>query len=118
MKDTEDNACVRLSDLKVAGYNGEISSGIYIAPLEKDGSNKMFEYDGDFYETLYYWKDSTAYPAGWYGPDDEPMKDGSSVLPDADKIFFQPGEAMCFVIDTGFIGCTVDFPSLGLTTAE
>ena len=107
IKDALDNDCVRLSDLKVKGYE----PGTYvwgqavITVLENDGRNKKCT-DGET-NLEYVWIDdgedgAGGYPAGWYDPIGTPMVEGAgSIAGIADEITFAAGEGICFTIGDG-----------------
>ena len=108
IKDAQDNRCVRLSDLKVTGYEpgtycwGEAS----ITMLENDGRNKKCTDDST--DLQYLWIDdgengAGGYAPGWYDPNGEPMVEGSaSIAGIADQITFAAGEGICFTVIQGY----------------
>ena len=107
IKDADGCDCVRLSDLKVTGYD----PGTYvwgeavITMLENDGRNTKCT-DGET-NLEYFWIDDGedglgGYPPGWYGPDFLPMtEEGGSIAGIADEITFAAGEGICFTISSG-----------------
>lgn len=107
VKDAENRNCVRLSDLSVTGYEesfGYCMGNVWIDVLDTDGSVPQAE-DGT--ALSYCWFDlDPDFPAGWYDLNTVPMKDGMSVLGDAEDITFACGEGICFNTKDGFEGCT------------
>ena len=120
VKDAEGNDCVRLSDLKVSGYDpGTYAWGeATITMLENDGRNMKCS-DGET-NLEYLWIDdgedgAGGYPPGWYGPDSLPMtEEGGSMAGIASAIGFEAGEGFYFTIISGYEDWQVKFPSLGL----
>ena len=99
---------VRLSDLKVTGYtttkfnNGNFS----IRMLSRTGATPKVS----GMPKEYFWTD-TGTKQGWQDGDEEWL-DGSSVLGDADEIFFQPGDGITIYVRDGYTNCQLRFPSL------
>ena len=107
VKDAANNNCVRLSDLKVTGYEesfGICYGSIWIDILETNGS--VPEIDG--MPKSYLWVDAPddGFAAGWYDTDLNPLADDASVLGNADEITFACGEGICFNAKDGYEGCT------------
>jgi len=106
VKDAADNDCVRLSDLKVTGYEtdfGTCYGAIWIDILNTDGS--VPEVEG--MAKSYLWVDDTdgGFPAGWYDGDLTPLADDASVLGNAEDITFANGAGICFNAKDGYEGC-------------
>ena len=105
-KDAEGHDCVRLSDLRVTGYEttfGFCLGSVWIDILDIDGS--VPDIDGT--PMSYVWMDyETDIPAGWYDLGGLPLKDSMSVLGNAEDITFACGEGICFNTKDGYEGCT------------
>ena len=102
-KDADGNNCVRLSDLKVTGYEEDIGvcyGSIWIDMLHTDGSVPTVE----GMPKSYLWVDdpSSGFEAGWYDTDLTPLADNQSVLGNADEITFACGEGICFNAKEGY----------------
>ena len=102
-KDADGNNCVRLSDLKVTGYEEDIGvcyGSIWIDMLHTDGSVPTVE----GMPKSYLWVDdaSSGFEAGWYDTDLTPLADNQSVLGNADEITFACGEGICFNAQDGY----------------
>jgi len=104
---------VYLSELTVTGYGEDGCAGnVWIDILRKDGA--IVETEG--MNTSYYWftEDFDHPVEGWYDGDGCPLSDDESVLGNADEIPFVAGAGICINADSGFEGCSLEFPSLGL----
>ena len=102
-KDADGNNCVRLSDLKVTGYETDMEvcyGAIWIDMLETNGSVP----DVDGMPKSYLWVDDPGsdFAPGWYDSDLTPLKDNQSVLGNAEDITFACGEGICFNARDGY----------------
>ena len=110
---------ITLSELTCTGYEESVGGcwgNIFITVLKKNGGNeKMTLQGGATVNVNYYWYDAEGeYEAGWYGPDDQPMWGGQSEGGDAEDIVIGIGEGLNITVDGDWVGCQIDFPSLGL----
>ena len=116
VKDAEGNNCVRLSDLKVTGYEEDMAvcyGAIWIDMLETNGSVPKV---GSLPKSYFWYDDPDSdISAGWYDNDMTPLADNQSVLGNADEIEFKPGEGICINAQDGYDAYAIlKFPSLGL----
>ena len=118
LKDAAGNECIRLSDIHCTGYMDSMGGcwgGIYITVVKKNGANEKIKIGSKDVELNYYWNDADGeYEAGWYGPDDQPMTDDQSAAGNADEITIGIGEGLNITCDGEYVGCQLEFPSLGL----
>ena len=102
-QDADGNKGVRLSDLKVTGYEDDMGicyGAIWIDMLHTDGS--VPEIEG--MPKSYLWVDDvdSGFEPGWYDTDLTPLADDQSVLGNADEITFACGEGICFNAKEGY----------------
>ena len=106
---------IPLSDITVSGYGedgldlGGCWGGVSIRMLTKMGANQKVE----SMEKSYLWFDEDGeYEAGWYDPDETPLKNDESPLGNANEITFAAGEGFVVFVDAEYVGCTINFPAL------
>ena len=104
VKDAAGNDCVRLSDLKVTGYEEDqetCAGDVWIDMLHTNGDNLYVE----GVQKSYFWYDNVFKPAGWYDEDQNPLADDESVLGNAEDITFEIGEGLCLNTANEYNGC-------------
>ena len=88
----------KLSDIKVTGYSGMTMGAVHLNVLDAGG--RTIDVDdgtgtGGTIQKAYYWKDGgvimSMVTPGWYDSKNNPLKDGKSVLGNADEISIDPG---------------------------
>ena len=110
---------VKLSELSVSGYgdgedeldNGGCWGEVSIAMINGVGACKMV---GTMRKEYFWYDEEGEYVAGWYDNNENPLCNDESVLGNADKIIFEPGEGLVVYCDSSYIGCTLNFPAVKL----
>ena len=100
---TDQTSKIRLSDIKVTGYeeNEESCGEVWIDELDEVGRTKQVDDgEGGKINVRYVWWDKPTGPvwdppkaAGWYDINDTPLKDGESPLGNANEILITAGDS-------------------------